>query len=166
MKPGLVGYYPFDNNLNDKSSNLNIGSSTGTVNFAPSTLSSNFGWSFGGYSFKAFQVPYSVRMDPTIVADIEKPVVYRFKFTQSNADRFYYTTDSSFTSSGWVYDGVAFLVYGSNIRITSAIPVYRHSISFGSGLVYRYSTDPNIGSWTNEGIAWYTTSDSTPVPIV
>ncbi|EFA79007.1 hypothetical protein PPL_08475 [Heterostelium album PN500] len=164
-EPGLVGYYPFDNNLNDKSSNLNIGSSTGTVNYVPSTLISNMGWVFGGYSFKAFQVPWSVIIDPTTVV-VDRPIVYRFKFTQSNADRFYYTTDSSFTSSGWVYDGVAFQVYGSNIKITSTKPVYRYSRAFGSGLVYGYSIVPDIAGWTNEGIAWYTTSDSTPLPIV
>ncbi|EFA80613.1 hypothetical protein PPL_06552 [Heterostelium album PN500] len=165
-EPNLVGYWPFDNNFNDKSSTGNNGASTGTINFVPSTLSSNIGWSFGGYSFKAFQVPWSVIIDPTTASDTEREIVYRFKFTQSNGNRFYYTTDSSFTSSGWVKDGIAFQVYDAIDATPSAKPVYRYSRTqiqaFGSGLVYGYSTVPNMLGWTKEGIAWYTTSDSTP----
>ncbi|EFA79014.1 hypothetical protein PPL_08482 [Heterostelium album PN500] len=164
-EPGLVGYWPLDNNFNDKSSTTNNGSPYGTVNFIQSSSSSNFGWSFGGYSFKAFQVPWSVIIDPTTAYDIDKKFVYQFKFT--NGDRFYYTTNSSFTSSGWVNDGIAFKVYNeSNLVIPSTKPVYRYSRtqipSLGSGVVYGYSTVQNMLGWINEGIVWNTTSDSTP----
>ncbi|EFA79020.1 hypothetical protein PPL_08488 [Heterostelium album PN500] len=166
---GLIGYWPFDNNFIDKSSTSNNGASSGVIDFTQSiTSSSNIGWSFGGYSFKAFQVPWSLFINPTTATDPQKTLVYRFKFTQSNGDRFYYTTDSSFTSSGWVYDSVAFQIYGSNIDIPSPSvkPVYRYSRtqipSLGSGLVYGYSIIPNLPGWINEGIDWYTSSDSTP----
>ncbi|EFA79018.1 hypothetical protein PPL_08486 [Heterostelium album PN500] len=165
-EPGLVGYWPFDNNFKDMSSNVNDARASRAIYFTPFTLSLNFGWSFGGYSFIAFQVPWSVIMNPTTSTDTEKVLVYRFKFTQSNGDRFYYTTDSSFTSSGWVNDGIAFKVYPPNSVIPSTKPVYRYSRtqipSLGSGLVYGYSIIPNLPGWINEGIVWKTTSDSTP----
>ncbi|EFA78982.1 hypothetical protein PPL_08450 [Heterostelium album PN500] len=131
---------------------------------------SSSSWSFGGYSFKAFQVPYSIIMDPTTAfvnsTDKDRIFVYRFKFTQSNGDRFYYTTDSSFTSSGWVYDGIPFKVYSESNVVIPTIPVYRYSRtqvpSLGSGVVYGYSTVQNMLGWTKEGIVWYSTSDSTP----